>query len=80
MATNQSYTAQGKFTFDLHSPSHRALMEHIQVIKQAQVFVVLFTYNSWNIFLLIQSSIFINVFLNPCPNENTIFENGPVEK
>lgn len=46
MATNQSYTAQGKFTFDLHSPSHRALMEHIQVIKQAQVFVVLFTYNS----------------------------------
>lgn len=55
-------------------------MEHIQVIKQAQVFVVLFTYNGWNIFLLIQSSIFINVFLNPCPYENTIFENGPVEK
>lgn len=80
MATNQSYTAQGKFIFDLHSPSHMALMEHIQVIKQAQVFVVLFTYSSWNIFLLIQSSIFINVFLNPCPYENTIFENGPVEK
>ena len=55
-------------------------MEHIQVIKQAQVFVVLFTHNSWNIFLLIQSSIFINVFLNPCSYENTIFENGPVEK